>query len=398
MDPDDSQKVDLEAEPQLPPDRHHNRVLLWIAGGLPTVATLLGFMGSMWWPFDVLANFRVQYAIVLAVAVAVCLAVKRWKLALLFLLPTAMNVATIVPLYVHPEGISTLKRAIPFSEVADGAGNANESLNRDETGKPLRVISMRAAESEESRGHLRTYLKELDADIIIMHGVNEDLVHSLQNQVAPFDLRWINAREDMFGLAVLVRVSMRPKIRIKRDDCQLIELPAGRRRIPAVKVNVKWGERDLTVLGVYVMAPFSPEHANGGQQQTDALISWVNQQKQQPVVVIGNLGCTPWTARFDRFMTRTGLANSQMGFGVQSTWPATGGIPLGEIPIDHCLHAKELVTVDRQLGPTLGADHRPLIVTMQWRDVFEQQVAEEAKAQKEAAAMQSAGSTEAVEK
>ena len=55
-----------------------------------------------------------------------------------------------------------------------------------------------------------------------------------------------------------------------------------------------------------------------------------------------------------------------MGFGRGPTWPGAFNT-LGMIPIDHLLHSKELVTVDRIVGEANGSDHRPLIVEIGWK-------------------------------
>jgi endonuclease/exonuclease/phosphatase family metal-dependent hydrolase len=67
------------------------------------------------------------------------------------------------------------------------------------------------------------------------------------------------------------------------------------------------------------------------------------------------------------------LVDSEQGFGVQPTWrvflgPLTGPLlrPV-QIPIDHCLHAPEMMTLARATGPACGSDHYPLLVTLQLR-------------------------------
>ena len=63
-------------------------------------------------------------------------------------------------------------------------------------------------------------------------------------------------------------------------------------------------------------------------------------------------------------LDRTGLVNSIQGYGLGQTWPA--GAALAGIPIDHCLHSSDLVTLERTVADIEGSDHRALHVTLGW--------------------------------
>jgi endonuclease/exonuclease/phosphatase (EEP) superfamily protein YafD len=60
-----------------------------------------------------------------------------------------------------------------------------------------------------------------------------------------------------------------------------------------------------------------------------------------------------------------GLRNSQIGFGLQPTFPASS-IGVLRVPIDHLLHSQDLRVRDRRLGPALGSDHFSLIVDLEY--------------------------------
>ncbi len=74
----------------------------------------------------------------------------------------------------------------------------------------------------------------------------------------------------------------------------------------------------------------------------------------------------PWSAAFRRLTAAGNLDNSLTGHRLQPSWPDGWG-PL-MIPIDHALHGDDLVAVDRSTGPSLGSDHRPILVTVALRE------------------------------
>src|SRR5690606_33051546 len=63
-------------------------------------ATFAGFLGQLWWRFDLFAHFRVQYAVVAGACAVLLLACRRWRWALVPLAAFAVNVAAIAPLFV----------------------------------------------------------------------------------------------------------------------------------------------------------------------------------------------------------------------------------------------------------------------------------------------------------
>ena len=77
-------------------------------------------------------------------------------------------------------------------------------------------------------------------------------------------------------------------------------------------------------------------------------------------MAVGDLNCTPWSPHFDKFLQTARLRDSALGRGVSPTWFP---IPLLGLPIDHFLVSKEIEVVNRVVGPNVGSDHRPVVLT-----------------------------------
>ena len=117
---------------------------------------------------------------------------------------------------------------------------------------------------------------------------------------------------------------------------------------PAIGLRARIGAERFSVLAVHVHPLVSAENAKTREEQLDAAADWALAQKV-PAVIVGDFNATPWSHFFRRLIERTGFVNSQLGFGMQASWPSDFG-PLA-IPIDHCLHAPTLSTQERFLGP-----------------------------------------------
>lgn len=84
----------------------------------------------------------------------------------------------------------------------------------------------------------------------------------------------------------------------------------------------------------------------------------------EPLVVLGDLNCTPWSPYFKRLLRDGKLLDTGSAF--QSSWPAQLPWPL-RIPIDHVLVNQHWNVVERQLGPPYASDHLPVLVKLQLR-------------------------------
>ena len=96
-----------------------------------------------------------------------------------------------------------------------------------------------------------------------------------------------------------------------------------------------------------------------------ALGEWAD-AADTPAIVTGDFNATPFSWSFRSMLSESGLVNSQDGFGLQTTWPTTNVFL--RIPIDHLVHTNDLVTVDRQVMPSFGSDHYPIVVDLALTD------------------------------
>ncbi len=88
-----------------------------------------------------------------------------------------------------------------------------------------------------------------------------------------------------------------------------------------------------------------------------------------PTVLVGDLNCGPWSKPFSELL-KSGLKDSEQGFGPQPSWPARIGRVVEKVavpplvPIDHVLVSDDIRVVSRSSGPAIGADHLPVFVQM----------------------------------
>lgn len=84
-------------------------------------------------------------------------------------------------------------------------------------------------------------------------------------------------------------------------------------------------------------------------------------KEQGPRILAGDLNCTPFSSYFQLLLDTSGLRDSALGHGLPSTWQPLP--PLG-LPIDHILVSNHWEITRRIIGPALGSDHRPVLLTL----------------------------------
>ncbi len=130
----------------------------------------------------------------------------------------------------------------------------------------------------------------------------------------------------------------------------------------------------VTILVAHPASPIRPSHLTWLQESFN---TWAKERPRlgKHLVVMGDLNTTPWSVEFKTLIEKTGLRDSQLGLGIQPSWPML--LPLIgiraesnwltqmlQIPIDHVLVSNRLIVIERHTGPFVGSDHLPVVVTL----------------------------------
>ena len=302
---------------------------------IPAVAlaalTLAAFFGRWVWWLDVLANFRAQYVVALALLGLIVL-MSRWRKTGYAILGVALvNLVVVLPLYI--------------GSPADARADADE----------VRVMSFNLLSDNQQYSEVIDYIGTVDPDLVFLHEASRPWEVALES--AELDYEIVRPRSDdlIFGTLVLVR----------GQGVTAVShgfAAAAARAVDLDYVPHGW-ETPLSVLGTHPLAPTDQERADLRDAQIGFAGKWASEQTGA-YIVVGDFNATLWSWPFRRLMSSADLENSQIGFGLQPTFPTTSNLLL-RVPIDHLLHSSTLEVTGRQLGPALGSDHFPLVVDLQ---------------------------------
>ena len=291
-------------------------------------ASLAAHAGALWWPLDLVANFRPQLAVV-EVVLGLLLLLGRWtRTARLVLVVAVVDVALVGILWV-PAGPDA------------AAGDAE-----------LRLISFNLLSQNESYGDVTGYIAAHEPDVVFLHEASLPWEEAMEG--AGLDYVVTRTRDDdhIFGTLVLTRV-----------DAAVEGFGFTEREPRAVEVIVTLPEGPtVSILGIHPLSPTTEETAALRDAQMAFAGRWAA-DVSGPTVVAGDFNAGPWSHAFRELVDTGGLRDSQRGFGLQPSFPA-GSSAVIRVAIDHVVVSDDIAVTDRMLGPNLGSDHFPVLVDL----------------------------------
>ncbi len=299
-----------------------------VAAALVSLASIVGRLGVGRWPVDLLANFRLQYAVLLVVAAVALVALRSWPTAGVVGAVALVHVASLAPLFVGPGW-------------PDGPGPT------------VRVIQFNVLTANDRIDEAADWLADQDADVIVAQETDQRWADGLTAGLDGWrPLPTDTVRSDNFGLMVFVR-----------NGLTVAGVEVTDRRIPAIAVElVPPGGPPALLYAVHTRPPTSRARAEVADRQLDLAAATIGGH-DGPAVVVGDLNATRWSGGYRRLVDATGLRNSADGAGLGGTWPT----PLwftGMIGIDHVLVSDGIAVTGWRTGPGLGSDHRPVVVDL----------------------------------
>ena len=293
-------------------------------GVIATLATVLGFFGSTWWLFDYAANFRAHLAVILVIVALIYAMLFSKATGVFFLAIAAINALTILPLYT----------------------NSPEPAVGSDT---LTVASFSVDQRYSIKGTTYRWAESLDADVVVLLETTSDW--ETDDVESDYQSETLIPADRTYGFTILTR-----------DGVEAELLRVGRLRDSVLRVEAAIGDQPVAIYAVSAR-PSSNETDAGDRDAYLAEVGRMVNTETIPTVIVGNMEATPWSHAFRDLVASSELINSLDGFRIQATWPADQWA-FFRMPIDHLLHTDELTTIDRNLGPTFGVDHRPIVVKL----------------------------------
>lgn len=330
---------------------------IFVVGWLGLLAVLVAcFLAPYNYHCDLISNFRAQY-LGLGVGVSLIgLVLRHWRWSVVALLLTMPHALHVLPYY-WPLTWMTSRLA---SRVADGpdASAADTSTARlsnsgSSRSDVLRLVSFNVLYLNQDRQESIEFLRGVDADLIVLCECTDGWFEAVQPALAnthPYTSAklfpaWNGTR--VFSRQPLRAATELPDFRLIPDSEKIMA------------VSTLWQGQSIVVMGVHPASPVNQERFKYRNNMLN-LIAAVGTQVNEPLIIAGDFNCTSGSPYFLR---AAGLHDSRRGFGWQGSWP-TFAPEFLRIPIDHVFVNDCWQVTHREIAPSVGSDHSPVITEL----------------------------------
>lgn len=295
---------------------------------LATIGTICAWLSMQWWVFELASHFRFQ----IGLGFLVC--------TFFFVIQRHIPQAIFCTVMLLHHGF-----AVAPAWIAKPAPRPNGPI----------ITGLLANVEGINRNHkaLLDLIQQQKPDLIILVEVRHHWSRAIQPLRKTYRHVQVLPRRDNFGLAVL---SKYPITSAKY-------LPLGTDNLPTLQAHIRIRKKQLVLFATHFDPPISQLAAQFRNEQAEQLAQQAKNTKL-PTMICGDLNMSPWSPYFTKLLGQSGLQDSRKGFGLQSSWPTK--IPLLLTPIDHILHSPTIRIVKREIGPSIGSDHYPVLFAFQF--------------------------------
>ena len=331
--------------------RHPLVIAAWIVTVVVTLATagltLVGYLARLWWVFDISTSYRPQAVLVLAVAIVALAALRAWWLLPVAAICLVLNVVAVAPVY---------------------TGHAPAAADGSPT---LTIAHLNMQSNHANLNDMQRWLAGHPADIIVVLDTRPEIATAFADGVEGYRMAYPHVQDVPARAASPGKKALDARRQFDPPGAELVVLTnhadvvaqaptASGLPKSAIEINATIGDQPVSLLGLHTQSPTSPTNHDRRDTQLAAVTSWLL-GTHQPAVAFGDFNDTYWSPYFRQLLDRADARSSQPGFGLQATWPVQFR-PAG-IAIDQSVYRDGVTPIVRERGPSLGSEHRSLIVT-----------------------------------
>lgn len=300
-----------------------------------SLLTVLGFFGLSSYLLDLTTHFHFQYAIGYVILAGIFLLYREPILTVFATLGLIVQLTFLLPYYFQPDA------------------QATELDQATEVRLLFSNINYATTDFAPLVKEVQSYHPELLGVVELPQDHYDTLVSALPEY--PYHYH-IPGRARL-GLALFSKIEFvaDPIVQYWADD-----------RFPSIIAQIRDEETNqtLTIVIVHPPPPITSDYETARNAIFTGIANFAKTQTN-PVVVAGDFNSTSWSPAFQDLLSDQALVDSRNNQGLQPSWPSQ--LPkMLRIPIDHVLVSRQVTVLRRQLLPSVGSDHLPVLVDFSW--------------------------------
>ena len=291
------------------------------------IATLAMWLSPRTWVVDLAVHFRLQFAACAVAAAVLFTATAHLAWAAVALVPAVTNIAIAV--------------AVLRGSSRDAAAAGESPV--------IRLASINVYYRNFKYQRVIDLLQRERADAVVLVEVTAAWEAALAAVRAQYPYWHVTRGRKGTGVMLLSRLPF----------AAVAELPGYSEVEPAIIATLQVQEQSLQILGVHTSWPLGRRSSMLRDQQLERLAQFAR-SVTAPLVILGDLNVSPFSARFQDMLVAGELRSAADGHGWQPTWPTF--LPAAGIHIDHGLTRGAVTVRSFRRGPSVGSDHLPIII------------------------------------
>jgi endonuclease/exonuclease/phosphatase (EEP) superfamily protein YafD len=240
-------------------------------------------------------------------------------------------------MYQRPKG------SLSFSGLAEAAGFMAA------VGSPIRAMVINVDTYHGNPDAVIAAICKENPDLVVLEEIDLTWKRKVEEALDRLPFRIAEPQSDNFGIMALSRIPWR--------TAEIVFL--GQSGVPSVSAIFDTANGPFTLIATHPEPPAGSRRTAFRNEQLERVAEYVN-GVNMPVLLLGDLNCTPWCPAFNRLTAATGLRDGSKGRGIHATWPSFAG--RWGLPLDHALYGPGIQMLDVRVGESVGSDHLPLIV------------------------------------
>jgi endonuclease/exonuclease/phosphatase (EEP) superfamily protein YafD len=301
---------------------------------LLVVSVGLSFLAPFSWFFDLFSNFVLQYTAIGGVLALLLVLSRRTGWAMLALLVTISQGVQLIPMF-KPQ----MAGAEKYEDIKVLQYNVHRGNNNVD-----QITKWIISQSET-------------VDVVALLEVNDKWQDSIER------IKWAypyHISKDMRGGRKMVLLS---KLFIDEIEVKYF----GESDSPAIVLRGETVgyEMPFVIYGMHPPPPVLPSYAKRRNELLMESATSMAKEKADYKIILADFNTTRFSPNFKKMTKTAGLYDSNIGQGFVSTWPKRMGKFFG-IAIDNILLSDNIIVNNKEIGPSMGSDHFPVISSLRF--------------------------------
>ena len=339
-------------------------------------ASLLALGAAHYWLADLAVHFRLQYAVLGALALLFHGWRRHWPLAAAAGLVIAINASPVITqLLLEENGALRTAVAAPTPRTALAAASAvptsrtavtaasvtptllpgpqrlapRASVAAAPPAVPLRLAAVNVFFFNEAHDRMIAWVRRARPEVVVFIEASPPWQQALRTLDADYPHRAAITDGPRDGLLVLSHWPLRdPRLAPDRRDILFVTVDKQGHALRLAAVHASW--------------PLLPRHQLLRAADFAAVAAEARAAARAglPYAALGDYNVSPFSPHFTRLLEAGNLRSASASRGWQPTWPTF--LPLLGIQIDYALVTPDVSVTGFERGAGTGSDHRPIVV------------------------------------